>query len=357
MKQKLKIILIIFFITILFFNYEKLICRAEIYNTYNEEEIVKEKYEGEIHFLSFETLMSFPEKALSKNNSYSNNYDENKITMNEFKKIIEQLYENNYILVDIFDLIDNQTKSKKELILPVGKIPLVLTFSNVTYKSNYQNMGQIDKIIIDRNNNLASYTTKKSIQDRIQYDNEFVLILESFIKTHKDFSFNNAKGIMFFSGENGILGYNTNHKNTSSKYEKKRAIEVIQKLKKLGWKFGSNNYNYSNDETKTDIEFAKQLSLWNSEIKDIIGNTNLYEFNQTNFNDISTQKLELLMANNFSIFFNQSDTSCISFYKDICTISSIKICGNSLRNNSHILSNYFDCKDVYDSQFREISLY
>ena len=94
----------------------------------------------------------------------------------------------------------------------------MLSFDNVTYKSNYQNIGEIDKIIIDRNNNIATYSTKKSIQDRIQYNNEFVVILENFIKQHPDFSHNNARGIIFLSGENGILGYNTNHKNASFKY-------------------------------------------------------------------------------------------------------------------------------------------
>ena len=51
------------------------------------------------------------------------------------------------------------------------------------------------------------------------------MILENFIKDHPDFSHNSSKGIIFLSGENGILGYNTNHNNASSKYEAKRVSE------------------------------------------------------------------------------------------------------------------------------------
>ena len=48
-----------------------------------------------------------------------------------------------------------------------------------------------------------SQLTKQGIQDRVQYNNEFILILENFLKTHPDFSYNNARGIIFFTGEDG----------------------------------------------------------------------------------------------------------------------------------------------------------
>ena len=181
-------------------------------------------YDGEIFSLSFNTLMAFPEKALGDNNNLSASFDESKITTTEFKNILYELYKNNYVLISTNQIIDSKTLEQIPLKLPKNKKPILLVFDNVSYKSNYQNLGEIDKIIIDRNNNLATYTTKKSIQDRVAYDNEFILILENFIKQFPDFSFNGAKGIIFLTGENGILGYNTNHKNASSKYESKRVI-------------------------------------------------------------------------------------------------------------------------------------
>lgn len=320
------------------------------YNIYATEKI--SPYTGEIEILSFETLMSFPEKALSENNSYSTLYDETKITTQEFQNILSQLYENNYVIVDIYDIIDRETLTKKQLYLPTNKKPIILTFDNVSYKSNYQNLGQIDKIIIDRNNNLASYTTKKSIQDRIQYNNEFMLILENFINTHKDFSLNNARGIIFFSGENGILGYNTNNKNTSSKYEKKRVIEVIKKLKNLGWKFGANNYSYTDENLKNNMELAKDLSLWNNEIKSIVGDTKLYSFSCPDSNNLSHEKLELLIANGYKIFFENNTSSSTILSKDICFVKTKRVCGNSLRNHAYIFENLFNSNLIYNHNSR-----
>lgn len=312
------------------------------------------KYSGEIEILSFETLMSFPEKALSENNTYCTQYDETKITTTEFKNILEELYKNNYIIIDIFDAIDKSLFQIKNLYLPQDKKPIILTFNNVSYKSNYQNLGQIDKIILDKNNNLASYTTKKSIQDRIQHDNEFVLILENFIKKHKDFSFNNARGIIFFSGENGILGYNANSKNTSSRYEKKRVSEIIKKLKDLGWRFGANNYTYSHENTKSNMEFAKELSLWNNEIKDIIGETWLYSFSCENYSEIDDEKIELLIKNGFKIFFENNTKSNVNIHNDICFFQTKKVNGKSLRNLPNTFSNLFNSQIVYDYNYRII---
>lgn len=294
--------------------------------------------------------MAFPDKALSESNNLSTFFDETKLTVFEFEKLLNHLYKNNYILIDIYDAISIE-KDDKNLIknIPENKKLLVMHFDNVTYKSNYQNLGEIDKIIIDRNNNLATYSTKKSIQDRIAYNNEFVLILENFISKHPDFALNNAKGVINFSGENGILGYNTNHKNASHKNEIKRVSSVIKKLKSNGWKFGCNNYTYQDESLKTDLEFAKELSLWNKEIKSIIGKTDLYAHPYGIFNETNNQKKELLLADGFKIFFENDLYSSTKFIDNMCIIKRREICGKTLRNNSKELSDLFNANEIYDT--------
>lgn len=347
MKRKIIPTLLILFLQII------LTCFSFNQNVYSKE---LELYTGDIQVLSFNTLMAFPEKALNENNSLSAKYDEEKLTTSEFERILEELYKNNYILVDIYEIIDKEKIELKKLYLPKDKKPIVFTFENVTYKSNYQNLGEIDKIIIDRNNNLASYTTKKSIQNRIQYNNEFILIMENFINKHKDFSFNNARGIMFLAGENGVLGYNTSHKNASSKQEQKRASEVIKKLKKLGWRFGANNYSYKDISSQSEMEFAKDLSLWNQEILPLISSTNLYSFICEKYENLDHEKMEILLSNNFKIFFINDNKNTPIISKNICIFPVKKIGGKNLREDFENLSNLFDSKKVYDKKFRQEKL-
>lgn len=305
-----------------------------------------------IPHLTFNTLMAFPDKALNKNNNLSSYYDESKLTPKEFSNILIELYYNNYILVNLSDIIDPINNAKTTPHLPDNKKPIIMSFNNVSYKSNYQNLGEIDKIIVDRNNNLATYTTKKSIQDRVQYDNEFIVILEEFIQKHPDFSHNNARGIIFLSGENGILGYNTNHNNASSKNEAKRVLEVVSKLKKLGWIFGCNNYTYSDDNLKSEMEFAKDISLWNKEIKPIIGETPLYAYPLGIELENNTKK-DLLLSSGFKIFFSNG-SSTQKLYGGIAELSRIPINGETLRTKCDQLEHIFSCKKVYDHENRYI---
>ena len=306
-----------------------------------------------LEHLTFATLMAFPEKALSGENSHSFSFDETKITPAEFEKILTQLYNNNYILVDIYDIVESKENkiSLKELTLPNKKKPLVLSFDNVTYKSSYQNLGEIDKIIVDRNNKFATYTTKRSIQDRVMHNNEFIPILEEFIDKNPDFSHNNAKGIIFFTGENGILGYTTNSRNASAKYENKRVVEVVNKLKLSGWKFGSNNYKYIDDNTITDLEFIKNISLWNKEIKPLIGETSLYAF-PNGIHCECPNKSQFLVDNGFNIQFYNSMKNNIIIKDGIIKMTRKAINGSTLRNNSKELSHLFNCEEVYDHTVR-----
>ncbi|MBE5738575.1 MAG: hypothetical protein E7354_02475 [Clostridiales bacterium] len=290
--------------------------------------------------------MAFPDKALDSKNKQNKTLNNQKITPSEFKKILTNLYKNNYCLVNIFDIkISNKIPYFYIENFTQNKTPLLLSFDNVTYKSNYQNHGEIDKIIIDRNGKLATYTTKKSIQDRIQYDNEFLVILEEFISSHKDFSFNSARGIIFFSGENGILGYNTNHKNASSKYEIERTSEVIKVLKRKGWVFGSNNYKYTSDLNKNEIEFKKELILWQNEVLPIIGITPLYSFP---YGELDTRKLEELHNNNFSILFYNNFNNENIINKHQVILSRKPINGLTLKENHNELKHLFDTEDIYD---------
>lgn len=314
-----------------------------------------EEYNGTIEHLNFNTLISFPEKALDSKNQNSNIYDETKITPSEFTKILQELYSNNYILISLSELyfIDNNIIYPKTLFLPQNKKPIILSFNNVTYKSSYQNSGEIDKIIIDNNNQFATYSTKQNIQDRIAYNNEFLPILENFIKLNPDFSFNNARGIIFLTISNGILGYKIDTKNTSSKHDIKRVSEITRRLKFLGWEFGSNNYDTTPDQTLNNVEFINNINLWKKYIEPLIESTPHYSsINGSNITQ-DKDKLDILLQNKFTSFFYDNNTPSLTIKNNFVCMSKKRVDGNSLRNTPEIFNELFDCKKVYDNQARK----
>ena len=153
------------------------------------------------------------------------------------------------------------------------------------------------------------------------------------------------------------LFYNTSHKNASNKYESKRVLEVIKKLKSLGWDFGCNNYTYTNETNLNDIEFAKELNLWNKEIKSLIGETPLYAYPYGYHDSSDTIKQELLLANGFKIFFVNSTNETNNILADFITLNRKFVCGKTLRENGDYFEDLFDSYSVYDHNNRIVSYY
>lgn len=184
------------------------------------------------------------------------------ITPHEFEEILSQLYQNNYILISPKYYINKEDNNVYFICpnIPKNKKPIILSFDNPSYKNGNQNFGDINKIIVDRNNNLASYSTKERIQDRISYNKEHITILESFINNHPDFVYKKSRPLIFFAGANGVLGYNTNSNTQTYRNDTKQLHEVLIKLKSLGYEFGCTNYNYTPTHTQTVFDFAKDFT-------------------------------------------------------------------------------------------------
>ena len=117
-----------------------------------------------------------------------------------------------------------------------------------------------------------------------------------------------SKGIIFLTGENGVLGYETNKKFASAKYDKERATEIVLRLKSLGWRFGCNNYTYKDISTLSDFEFIKELELWKEDIECITGKTQLYSYPYGVYDSTDQEKLSTLLNNDFNLLFTIGDT-------------------------------------------------
>ena len=313
-------------------------------------------YSGEIEVLSFTPLIAYPKQAFSKNNSQSTKLDEEHITTDEFKKILLNLYEKNYILTSPQELINNTQNSQvKPMQLPPNKKPIILMLEDVEYNSKTN--GCVDKLIIDRNNKISTYTPKRSINDRIHSDNDFITILEEFVSTHPTFSLNNAKATIIVDGSKGMFGYNTQKTNATSKYEIKKAIEIVNYLKNNGYTFASEGYNTNIQDSPVD--FANGLNIWDNEITPIVGSSNVFFLNAniaTISGDLSYQS-ELLNKYGYTLFIGLEMTNKYEFNKNLngLYLTAKQINGKTLRYSSDIFNHLFDSEKIYDHLNRVIT--
>lgn len=323
-------------------------------------------YKGEIEHIFTHCLLADPELSFKKNNPMSKNYDIDCITKDEFKKALEQLYKNNYILININDTfkIKNGIAVKTPLYLPKGKKPLIISFDDVNYDHKKMYMGMIDKLILDENGNLASYTSTKT--PHINYDDEFILIVENFVKNHPDFSFNGAKGMLCLTGYDGILGYRTQTKNPNHQQEIQQVKPIIEKLKNLGWVFASHSFGHYHMKKLTIQQFRQEVESWQNQVASLVGNTQIYvypygEWEVYEKNGDICAKHKILQEYGFKLF---CGVGINPYYNYLPNKKSNKVLfmdrtpfdGNTFRNKPSMLKRLINVYQVYDNNVRPTKL-
>lgn len=257
--------------------------------------------------LSFQLLIADPARAF-KYAGWSNSINKNFITTDEFSKILQQLYENGYVLVDFDDIITTETDTNgktvykaKALHLPSGKKPLMLTQTNVNYnyylidsdndhKADAKGGGFASKLLWDGKNFTCEMVdaTGKTVTG----DYDLVPILEKFIASNPDFSYHGARANLALTGHNGLLGYRTHpayeeHPQASTifgqaEYEKAKqeAATVIKALRDRGYTVSC--YTYSNISYKdADLDLIKSnLKSWTDSVAPILGDTQVLTYAQ-----------------------------------------------------------------------------
>ncbi len=96
-------------------------------------------YDGIVEHLFFHPVVAYPELAFDGDNQ-ANGIDDYMVTVDEYNKILQSVYDKGYVLVDIADVWsevtgeDGQPKMvKNTLYLPEGKKPLILSFDDTNY--------------------------------------------------------------------------------------------------------------------------------------------------------------------------------------------------------------------------------
>ena len=313
-------------------------------------------YQGKIYHIFFHSLIVYPELAFdgSKSSLLYKNY---MITRDEFRKILPELYKNNFILIDINSLygVDiNGKVSEKPIFLPKGKKPLIISLDDLSYYNSMKGHGFANKLVLDKNGQVSTRIITPSSEVQITRDGDVIPILDDFVSNHPDFSFQGAKGLIAITGYEGILGYRTNNlKSKSYLQDIKDVQKVISKLKETGWVFGSHSY-YHNKEFSTGVISLKNLEkdteLWDKEVKPLVGDTNIFigPFGEI-FNKENDPRRSYLVSHGFKMFCGVGLDLYYNTSQNYIVMDRADIDGYRLTHNNYLMKKYFDPKEVIDS--------
>ena len=240
------------------------------YNQYKQaldDLVVWDNY-ADIPNLSFRTLIVDLDKAAADPDRGSR-FLKRHLTTDEFTRILEQLYENGYVLVSLYDISVPTTAAdggvgvnRTSIRLPEGKKPIILTQEGANYFSNTRKCGGFaDSLVLGENGEL----TCRMGETEGAFD--LVPILNAFLAEHPDFSYEGARATIALCGYEGLFGM-----------ELDRADEiraVADKLRQQGYDIACYTYD--------DMEYAdfgvaglkEDLDKWFSEITPVLGETDI----------------------------------------------------------------------------------
>lgn len=324
--------------------------------------------------LSFHILIADPSRAFT-NRELGGQYNKNFVTTDEFEKILEQLYINGYVLVDMDSFIaetntgDTVTYSAKPLYLPDGKKPVMITETMVNY-FNYMldsdGDGNPDKggagfasRLVLQNGEIKAEMVNSSGETVIgNYD--LVPILEDFIEAHPDFSYQGSRATLAVTGHEGVFGYRTNKSVIDSKgqayYDQQvaGAKEVAAALKAAGYTFASFTYENRKYGDMAATAIQEDITKWTSEVLPIIGScdTLVYarESDISSTGDYTGGKFNVLSGAGFRYFISNAS-------KPSCTIASnyvrqlrVMVTGSKMAHAAADYAKYFDAKTVLNDK-------
>lgn len=326
-------------------------------------------YTGEIEYIFFHPLI------LDSQNGFDIRKNNNRklynlfITTDEFKKCLEKLYENDYMLVDIFDVYKEVYKEGKfkiqrqDLKIPKGKKPFILFVDDLSY-NGYMLNSTSSKLVLDESDFKIKSLNVEDGKEVLSDDKEIIPILNKFIEEHEDFSLNNAKGVISLTGSEGVFGYNTgkyarrNEKNVETLRRLSKDIfdakKVADKLKEDGWKFACHTYDHINFKNVTMDYIKNDIENWFKYVSNIVGTTNIFVYPYDNSINEGDERFKYLNSNGFNIFCSSDKgINRDSFtLKDNVNIHRDLICYETIKSNKKNFYKIFE--DVINKDTRKI---
>ncbi len=328
--------------------------------------------------LSFQLLIADSARAFP-DSIYGSSYKNNFITTTEFSKILQQLYNNGYVLVRMSDFFSTEYAENGELIniskalyLPEGKKPLILTQTNVNY---YNYMTDSDGDLMP-DKNADGFASKLIIGADGKFTNEMVdssgntvtgaydlvPILNSFIEANPDFSYRGAKAVLAVSGYDGLFGYRTypgiDDKLGTEYYHNQvtGAAKIIDALRADGYEIACYTYENVAYGSIGLAEMKADLKKWQDEVEPILGkvdtlvlalNSDIAEADGAYYGD----KFQVLKEAGFNYFlgFCTDGKSWSTVATDHVRMGRLMVSGGNLKNHADWFSGIFDAASVLDA--------
>ena len=243
-------------------------------------------YKGPAHHVFFHSLIVYPQLAFDNVGHSAAGYNMWMTTVPEFQAILPKLMERGYVLVNLTDFIEPDPTSsglvrRRDILLPPGKTPLVLSVDDVNYYRYMKTDGFANRLVLGDDGRVWTEVITPDKETTRTRNGDVIPILDDFVTSCPEFSWRGAKGVLALTGYEGAMGYRILPENTPEENDAatSAAKAVADTLKKNGWLFASHSYTHNQyfqngKLTMENLEY--DTTRWKQLIQPVTGPTNIY---------------------------------------------------------------------------------
>ncbi len=302
-------------------------------------------------------------------------YNQSMLTVDEFRSILQKLYDQNYVLVNMHDMLTESESgefSQGDIYLPTDKKPIVISQEDVNYYQ-YRVDGPDEDVLPDKEGDgfackLTLDVNGKLTNEYIDADGnvlygayDFVTIVEEFVAQHPDFSYRGAKGVVAVTGVEGVFGFQThpdwetNLGENAYMEEIRKAQEVSSALKENGWEIACYGYSkVSFDEADADT-IAANLKRWDNQVAPITGKSDIlfypYGIDIGSVDYYSGEKYEAVSNAGFRLFCNMDASEYWVQLRDGYMRQARRVIdGYRLEYGDEMFDDLFDVEEIIDTE-------
>ena len=313
-------------------------------------------YQGDIAHVFYHPVITEPKVAFTQEKNQAKGNFDWMITADEFKRSLNELYKHHYILIDPHEAYDlkGKTVTRKELKLPKGKKPLILSIDDMNYYEYMRGHGYADRLVLDQKQHVVSETKDKNGKVTTSETNDIVPILNQFVKDHPDFSLNGQKGVVALTGYNGVLGYRTNELNNKDYLKRKKDAEkVVKAMKRDGWTFASHSWGHIDFANSSYDQIVRDTKRWKNEVEPIIGKTDVFIYPHVAQDRGSKAYQYLVRDEGFKFLAGVGPNNFTDIGNDSVYQDRVAIDGLNLYDFKYKLKPFLDPSKVYSEKDRQ----
>ena len=304
--------------------------------------------------LSFHVLIHDLSRALADTDNLAGQYNRNFVTTEEFSKILDQLYKNNYVLVDMDSFVGSNTGVDgtptffpQTVYLPEGKKPVMITETMVNYfgymidgdsngVADAGGDGFASRLVIDNSGDIKAEYVDANGQTQVG-DYDLVPILESFIEAHPDFCYQGARATLAVCGYEGVFGYRVNNTyvptmgQTYVDEQIALAKDLVASLRAKGYTIACYTYENLAYGEKNVNQIQADMQQWTAQITPILGEVDTLVFARTSdIGDYSGPKFEMLTSCGIRYFIKHGEDPYAEVNNTYVRQTRLMVTGNSL---------------------------